>query len=684
MIQSYDTILGESCWILPYTPDWRAGIETRFTLPADAERSLTGRESRRAYADRLRAEVAFESLLTAQEAATLRNALQSSNFENLPIWFPFWPGEWDFDPGYGSVFSSAQAIQWNSNGNAALVPDPANASGPAATAAKWIPALRGYFAETPTIEAITDELFVARFRLKEDGPTSLALQVNGSTLSYGPQISGRNYPVFPFRPQWRGPVETGKAEIEIDRRDMGFNREEVRVIYPQSPERALRFELSLHGNQSGADLIRFFDVAQGNAATFWCPTWMSEARLTGDVAAGATWLSVTNGNSLGSNAYIALVDRSGTTEIRQISGKTSTSVILAQVLAFAHKQGTTSLATAALVRFVRSGLTLRWRSTDEVEASVELKEAVTEYNTPLGENHGDTIGTLHRSCFLYRFTVEYPGTSQVWRFTSYEDSLEDASGTYTPQPIEHGEIRETLNLERNEVQLRTRAFTDNPLLRFIPFRLEFPMKLEVIEARLWPGGTTLYDSRRLFSGEVTKVQMDGPFITARAAQVGNLFERKLPRVLMQPTCNYALFDGACGLNKEDWKYHGFVLATLLNPTRIQLRNLARVTGTWVQPDLHWFAGGWIELGSGTDFESRFIADATAYNASGNGFIELTLSTPLGRTPSVGEEVFLFPGCDGKRGTCKDKFGNYSRFGGFPHMPVGNPSMVKMPANRNIK
>jgi hypothetical protein len=55
-----------------------------------------------------------------------------------------------------------------------------------------------------------------------------------------------------------------------------------------------------------------------------------------------------------------------------------------------------------------------------------------------------------------------------------------------------------------------------------------------------------------------------------------------------------------GFNREEARVV-YVLATLLNPTRIQLRNLARVTGTWVQPDLHWFAGGWIELGSGTDF-----------------------------------------------------------------------------------
>ena len=90
------------------------------------------------------------------------------------------------------------------------------------------------------------------------------------------------------------------------------------------------------------------------------------------------------------------------------------------------------------------------------------------------------------------------------------------------------------------------------------------------------------------------------------------------------------------------------------------------------------------MGSGEEFESRFIADASVYDPTGNGSIEITLSTPLNRIPAVDEEVFLFPGCDGKKGTCSVKFGNFNAFGGFPHMPVGNPSMVKMPSNRNMK
>lgn len=681
MIHSPENVTREAIWILPFSPDWSAGVETRFTLPADGERGLTGRESRRAYADTLRLEMEFESLLSAAEASTLRNALQAAWFEDLPVWFPFWPADRDDDEQPSVAYASAFRMNWNNSHDARIVWSGSGSS----WWKKQLPALRGYFSAPPQVEAITDELFVARFRIKESGSPDYALRITGVNNRYGPQISGRDYPMAPFQPQWRSSVETGSASVEIERRDMGFNRQEVRVVYPQSPERGLKFQLSLYDNAAAAQLIHFFATVQANVRPFWCPTWLAETRLQTSVNAGATTLPVTGGNDLGENAYLALVEQNGQTEVRRIVSKTDISVALADPIAFGYGAQTTSLSTAALFRFVKTVLTLRWSSPDEVEASVDLKEAPSEYYTPQGETHGDTIGTLHRSCFLYRFTVEYPGTSQVWRFTSYEDPLSDASGTYTPQSIEHGEIRETLNLERNEVQLRTRAFDGNPLLSFIPFRLEFPLKLEVIEAKIWPGGTTIYDWRRLFSGEVTRVQMDGPYITAKAVQVGNLFERKIPRLLLQPTCNYALFDGACGLSKDNWKYRGYVLNTLTNPPRICLRGLFRQPpGTWVQPDLHWFAGGWIELGSGTDFESRFIADATAYDSTGDGFIELTLSTPLGRIPAVDEEVFLFPGCDGKRGTCKEKFANYSRFGGFPHMPVGNPSMVKMPANRNMK
>ncbi len=684
MISSTDTILNESCWILPFEPDWQKGVETRFTIPTGSERGLTGRESRRAFASKLRCEMEFSSLLTPAEVADLRNAMQGNDFATTPIWFPFWPGQWRFEPGYGSRFSSAQAVVRISNTDASLQTDPENLVGPYPVYTWIVPALRGFFVEPPSINAIGSNLYQVKFWLREDGPPELALQVNASAFTAGPQISGRDYNIFPFNPNWTGRIQTGSAVIETDGKEIGFNREQALAVYPQLPERPLRFDLSLHSNREGADLIGFYSSQEGNTGPFWCPTWVSEAPLVSDGLSGASSLAVSNGLGIGDNGYIAVVDQLGQTEVKAVSSKTAESIVLDGSLDGFHPKDTSYLTTAALARFNRSGLTLAWQSPEEVKTSVQVKEVAYDYYSPTGEVHGESIGTLGKTCFLYRFSIAYPSTTKAWHFTSFEEELTFDGETWLPKPVEHGDIRETLNLERNEVRLQTRAFTDNPLLKFIPFRLEFPLKLEIFEANLLPNSVTPTGQRRIFSGEVTRVSFDGPFITARAVTVGNMFERKIPRVLLQPTCNYALFDGACGLNKDSWKYSGFVTAVLENPTRLQLKALTRVSGTWVQPDSHWFAGGWVELGTGEEFESRFIADATSYNPTGEGFIEITLSTPLNRTPEMDEEIFLFPGCDGKKGTCSAKFGNYNAFGGFPHMPVGNPSMVKMPANRNMK
>jgi hypothetical protein len=58
-------------------------------------------------------------------------------------------------------------------------------------------------------------------------------------------------------------------------------------------------------------------------------------------------------------------------------------------------------------------------------------------------------------------------------------------------------------------------------------------------------------------------------------------------------------------------------------------------------------------------------------------------------PEVGQEVTLFPGCDGRWESCgahdyggnpDGKFNNRLNFGGHPYMPVGNPSLVKVSAS----
>lgn len=74
---------------------------------------------------------------------------------------------------------------------------------------------------------------------------------------------------------------------------------------------------------------------------------------------------------------------------------------------------------------------------------------------------------------------------------------------------------------------------------------------------------------------------------------------------------------------------------------------------------HWFAGGWLETGSGSTFELRTIV---ASNAASGSNVALLLNAPL-LFANPNALARLFPGCDGTEGACKTKFSNFVNFGG---------------------
>jgi hypothetical protein len=70
-----------------------------------------------------------------------------------------------------------------------------------------------------------------------------------------------------------------------------------------------------------------------------------------------------------------------------------------------------------------------------------------------------------------------------------------------------------------------------------------------------------------------------------------------------------------------------------------------------------------------------IADSLAIVA---GQITLYLATALAVAPAAGDVVALYPGYDGQAVTAQTKFNNYQQnFGGFPFMPVGNPTVLRI-------
>jgi hypothetical protein len=146
---------------------------------------------------------------------------------------------------------------------------------------------------------------------------------------------------------------------------------------------------------------------------------------------------------------------------------------------------------------------------------------------------------------------------------------------------------------------------------------------------------------------------------------------------LQPGCNHVLFSPGCSLDATDWQFNAVVAAAGAPgwPFEFALSGLVRADGGTLPtfaPD--WFAGGWIRIGLGG--ASRSVPIVRSSSVSG-GSVTVTLSRDPSPFPEVGIAVSLWPGCDGIASTCQEKFANWQNFGGHPHRPIANPSLVRV-------
>lgn len=199
------------------------------------------------------------------------------------------------------------------------------------------------------------------------------------------------------------------------------------------------------------------------------------------------------------------------------------------------------------------------------------------------------------------------------------------------------------------------------------------------------GGPTILANDVAFVGEVTRVGVRGRILTARCQAGGTVFDRQVPRFRLQTGCNHTLFDVGCGLPKSSWRFTAIVAypGTPGFPFEFALSGLQRVSGPTPAFFEHWFAGGWIDFGSGPTWCRRPILRSSTVTA---GAITVTLSRDPTPFPGIGDPVVLHPGCDGRFETCgvyhvtdnpEGKFDNRLNFGGHPFVPVANPSLVKV-------
>ncbi len=156
----------------------------------------------------------------------------------------------------------------------------------------------------------------------------------------------------------------------------------------------------------------------------------------------------------------------------------------------------------------------------------------------------------------------------------------------------------------------------------------------------------------LFVGRVSDVSTDGMATKMSVRSHLELLNVSMPRNLYQPPCGHSLYGYGCGVVRAAFGVNSSVAS---GSTR-QILNcaLAQAAG--------YFDIGEIVFTSGPNNGIRRTVRSYA-----PGVVELAY--PLPRTANVGDTFTIYPGCDKRMTTCRDRFGNLPRFRATPFVPV---------------
>lgn len=264
-------------------------------------------------------------------------------------------------------------------------------------------------------------------------------------------------------------------------------------------------------------------------------------------------------------------------------------------------------------------------------------------------------GRYSRPADLYRFDYG----AETFRFTSHDQELTFMGGTYTPLEIK----RSAPNLNpaqrrSNKLSLEVidseRPFSDflqiQPALQLdcVITRIQLDESIDASPIASPMPAAIPTTGFVLFDGYVTSVAFSGRTCSVDMNPFNEQFTREVPRYKYQSPCNHVLYDSFCGVDKNLFTQDGLVNGVV--------GNTITVSG-FIGSE---FTGGYVQNEAGNDFRMIILQAADVF----------TLLLPF--RAILGETVTAFQGCDHSIVTCRDKFDNVPRFGGFPLVPGKNP------------
>lgn len=179
------------------------------------------------------------------------------------------------------------------------------------------------------------------------------------------------------------------------------------------------------------------------------------------------------------------------------------------------------------------------------------------------------------------------------------------------------------------------------------------------EVRAWlVNWTDLAQRHLLFRGRIGEVQTGGGGFRAELRGLTEKLGQPMGRVF-QRHCNARLGDAACGVDLTNPAHaaEAVVIASKGGEV-VKLSGLAGYGADW-------FARGRLDVLNGAAGGLSAMIKSDILEGEER---RITLWQALRAPLAIGDRVRVEAGCDKRAETCKSKFGNFTRFRGFPHIP----------------
>jgi uncharacterized phage protein (TIGR02218 family) len=233
--------------------------------------------------------------------------------------------------------------------------------------------------------------------------------------------------------------------------------------------------------------------------------------------------------------------------------------------------------------------------------------------------------------------------SSLWRYTSARETQTISGVDYLPAFVKRAAVQ-----QKNDtpgIQITVSVALEAAVAQALLIDTAEPMRVTI--QRVQTAGDPVFP---LFLGEVIATKFSGDAVELTVATVEHQFKRLVPSRCVQRTCVWDVYGAQCGVDPAD-----FAHATTISSVSGQVITVGSVPAATM-------VNGMIRLPSGR----MLFVPAQSTTA-------LTIWDPIPAEAIATASVTLYPGCDKTLTTCEGTFANGKHFGGFPNLPIRNPS-----------